>query len=70
MNSHINRGHIVLEAYIDKLINILFIYFPFTFHLTGNVGLWDQLMAMQWVKENAERFGGNPESITQRYFYT
>ncbi|CAL8109300.1 unnamed protein product [Orchesella dallaii] len=30
----------------------------------GNVGLWDQLMAMTWVKENAVRFGGDPESIT------
>lgn len=40
---------------------IVALHFPY---LTGNVGLWDQLMAMKWVKKNAEKFGGDPESIT------
>ena len=30
----------------------------------GNWGLWDQHLAIQWVKNNAERFGGNPGQIT------
>nr|XP_037278510.1 cholinesterase-like isoform X2 [Rhipicephalus microplus] len=30
----------------------------------GNAGMFDQVEAMKWVKENAEAFGGDPEEIT------
>lgn len=30
----------------------------------GNVGLWDQAMAIRWLKDNARAFGGDPDSIT------
>lgn len=30
----------------------------------GNYGLWDQLLAIQWVKDNIDDYGGNPEMIT------
>ena len=31
---------------------------------TGNEGLMDQKIAIEWVKENISDFGGNPENIT------
>ncbi|MCW8194665.1 carboxylesterase/lipase family protein [Proteobacteria bacterium 005FR1] len=31
---------------------------------SGNVGMMDLVMSLQWVKDNIERFGGDPNNVT------
>lgn len=32
--------------------------------IPGNIGMKDQILALQWLKKNIEYFGGDPEKVT------
>src|SRR5208282_3075038 len=33
-------------------------------HASGNYGILDQIAALEWVRRNVDRFGGDPENVT------
>ena len=46
-----------------RVASMGFLYFD-TEDVGGNAGMFDQLMALQWVHDNIAQFGGNPDNIT------
>lgn len=45
-------------------LGVFGLFYSGTEEAPGNQALWDQLMAIQWVNENIEAFGGNPKDVT------
>ncbi|KAH6930980.1 hypothetical protein HPB50_021162 [Hyalomma asiaticum] len=57
------RGDLVVVTIAYRLGPLGFLNMD-TEDAPGNMGLYDQQLAMQWVKDNARSFGGDPEVIT------
>jgi len=55
------RGDIVIVTINYRLGSFGFLYSK---GIPSNVGSQDQIMALKWVNENIESFGGDPENIT------
>ncbi|XP_032511934.2 acetylcholinesterase-like [Danaus plexippus] len=59
----VSEENIVYVTMQYRVASLGFLFFD-TPDVPGNAGLFDQLMALQWVKDNIAYFGGNPHNIT------
>ena len=55
--------NIIMVGIQYRVGSLAFLYLD-TYDVPGNAGIFDQLMALTWVKDNIEQFGGNPNNIT------
>ena len=55
------RGNVVVVTFNYRLGALGFLYIP---DKTINAGILDQALALNWVYDNIEKFGGDPENIT------
>uniref|UniRef100_A0A1I8G704 COesterase domain-containing protein n=1 Tax=Macrostomum lignano TaxID=282301 RepID=A0A1I8G704_9PLAT len=64
------QGSMILDHYDAVVVTMNYRLGAFGFlsldnkEVIGNYGLWDQEMALQWVADNIESFGGNKNRIT------
>jgi len=55
--------NVIMVSIQYRVASLSFLFFD-TEDVPGNAGMFDQLMALQWVKDNIAKFGGNPNNIT------
>lgn len=56
------REEVIVASMNYRVGALGFFYMPP--YAPGNIGLWDQHLALKWIKDNAEAFGGNPAQLT------
>uniref|UniRef100_A0A0B7AJG0 Carboxylesterase type B domain-containing protein n=1 Tax=Arion vulgaris TaxID=1028688 RepID=A0A0B7AJG0_9EUPU len=56
-------GDIIVVTFNYRLSWLGFLKGP-TPELSGNQGIWDQLLALNWVRNNIRSFGGDPYDVT------
>ncbi len=56
-----NRGNVVIVTINYRLGALGYLYIP---GVTANVGQLDQILALKWVHDNIEAFGGDPNNVT------
>nr|ADA63843.1 acetylcholinesterase [Lasioderma serricorne] len=59
----VSEENIILVSMQYRVASLGFLYFG-TSDVPGNAGMFDQIMAIHWVKDNIHAFGGNPNNIT------
>nr|AIY62314.1 acetylcholinesterase 1B [Lepeophtheirus salmonis] len=59
----VSEENIIFVGIQYRVASLGFLFFD-TEDVPGNAGLYDQMMALQWVKNNIEAFGGDPDKIT------
>lgn len=59
----VSEQNVILVSMQYRVASLGFLYFD-TEDVPGNAGLFDQLMALQWVRDNIAAFGGNPRNVT------
>ncbi|KAH1001564.1 hypothetical protein HUJ04_005564 [Dendroctonus ponderosae] len=62
-NILVSEENVIVISMQYRVASLGFIYFG-TPDAPGNTGLFDQLMALQWVRDNVAAFGGNPQNVT------
>ncbi|XP_055345981.1 acetylcholinesterase-like isoform X2 [Paramacrobiotus metropolitanus] len=55
--------NVIVVSFQYRVGSLGFMYFG-TDDMPGNAGLWDQVLALRWLKENVKAFGGNPNNVT------
>jgi para-nitrobenzyl esterase len=63
----VKRGDVVVVSINHRLNVFGFLYLGASedaAHRTGNVGMLDIVLALQWVRDNIEQFGGDPDCVT------
>nr|CAH7718225.1 unnamed protein product [Callosobruchus chinensis] len=68
-NILVSEENVILVSMQYRVASLGFLYFG-TSDVPGNAGMFDQMMALQWIKkishfqDNIAQFGGNPNNIT------
>uniref|UniRef100_A0AAU7E4B0 acetylcholinesterase n=1 Tax=Cupiennius salei TaxID=6928 RepID=A0AAU7E4B0_CUPSA len=61
--SHLSsRGDAVVVT-INYRLGVFGYFLGYTEEANGNMGMYDQIMAIKWVKDNAKSFSGDPENV-------
>jgi len=58
-----SEENVIVVAIQYRVASLGFMFFD-TEDVPGNAAMFDQLMALQWIKDNIGQFGGNPDNIT------
>lgn len=58
------RADAVVVTINYRLSTLGFLYSDELDDVKGNQGLWDQVLALEWVQENIRYFGGDPRKVT------